>query len=221
MHSMQQPEFGYVEHTPHTMIHPRPQSSSHRLPPLNIPDPFDNQFHQYPSSHYPNAALGYSDATSPSLAYYSSHENQSMDSLRHRGSNIPLNPNSSYPSGHGHSHGSSRQLPPPFPPSSHHAPSINIPSTDWNMPPGARDVYLQNSLRSPGASDPYSNVDYGVPQGQAMAPEPSLKKKRKRADAYQLRVLNDVYARTAFPSTDERNALARQLDMTPRSVQIW
>lgn len=51
--------------------------------------------------------------------------------------------------------------------------------------------------------------------------EPTIKKKRKRADANQLKVLNEVYARTAFPSTEERNALAKQLDMSPRSVQIW
>jgi homeobox protein YOX1/YHP1 len=49
----------------------------------------------------------------------------------------------------------------------------------------------------------------------------TIKKKRKRADANQLKVLNEVYARTAFPSTEERNALAKQLDMSPRSVQIW
>ena len=48
-----------------------------------------------------------------------------------------------------------------------------------------------------------------------------VKKKRKRADAAQLEVLNEVYNRTAFPSTEERAELARKLDMTPRSVQIW
>jgi len=51
--------------------------------------------------------------------------------------------------------------------------------------------------------------------------EPTIKKKRKRADARQLEVLNATYARTAFPSTEERAALAKQLDMSPRSVQIW
>jgi len=51
--------------------------------------------------------------------------------------------------------------------------------------------------------------------------EPSIKKKRKRADARQLEVLNAVYARTAFPSTEERLKLANDLDMPPRSVQIW
>ncbi|KAJ3896731.1 hypothetical protein GG344DRAFT_71693 [Lentinula edodes] len=53
------------------------------------------------------------------------------------------------------------------------------------------------------------------------ANEPMIKKKRKRADAGQLRVLNDTYARTAFPSTEERQALAKLLDMSARSVQIW
>ncbi|PFH53785.1 hypothetical protein AMATHDRAFT_73208 [Amanita thiersii Skay4041] len=51
--------------------------------------------------------------------------------------------------------------------------------------------------------------------------EPTIKKKRKRADANQLRILNETYARTAFPSTEERLALAKLLDMQPRSVQIW
>jgi homeobox protein YOX1/YHP1 len=51
--------------------------------------------------------------------------------------------------------------------------------------------------------------------------EPAMKKKRKRADAAQLWVLNETYVRTAFPSTEERLALAKALDMSPRSVQIW
>ena len=51
--------------------------------------------------------------------------------------------------------------------------------------------------------------------------EPTIKKKRKRADARQLEALNEMYARTAFPSADERQQLARDLDMSARSVQIW
>ncbi|THH31775.1 hypothetical protein EUX98_g2389 [Antrodiella citrinella] len=52
-------------------------------------------------------------------------------------------------------------------------------------------------------------------------PEPMIKKKRKRADAEQLKVLNETYARTAFPSTEERIELAKKLGMSARSVQIW
>ncbi|KIP10875.1 hypothetical protein PHLGIDRAFT_184498 [Phlebiopsis gigantea 11061_1 CR5-6] len=52
-------------------------------------------------------------------------------------------------------------------------------------------------------------------------PEPTIKKKRKRADAEQLKVLNETYNRTAFPSTEERIDLAKKLGMSARSVQIW
>ena len=62
-----------------------------------------------------------------------------------------------------------------------------------------------------------SPVDYEQPEST----EPTIKKKRKRADARQLEVLNATYARTAFPSTEERAALAKELDMSARSVQIW
>ncbi|KAG7098826.1 hypothetical protein E1B28_000730 [Marasmius oreades] len=51
--------------------------------------------------------------------------------------------------------------------------------------------------------------------------EPTIKKKRKRADAQQLKILNETYARTPFPSTEDRLALAKLLDMSARSVQIW
>jgi homeobox protein YOX1/YHP1 len=51
--------------------------------------------------------------------------------------------------------------------------------------------------------------------------EPTVKKKRKRANAAQLKILNETYNRTAFPSTEERIALAKMLDMSARSVQIW
>ena len=50
---------------------------------------------------------------------------------------------------------------------------------------------------------------------------PPVKPKRRRADAAQLRVLNEVYARTAFPSTEERAQLGQRLGMSPRQVQIW
>ena len=63
------------------------------------------------------------------------------------------------------------------------------------------------SGRSPSSDSP---VDF-----------PAVKKKRKRADAAQLKILNEVFDRTAFPTTEERQELAKKLDMTPRSVQIW
>ena len=70
----------------------------------------------------------------------------------------------------------------------------------------------------PYARPVMSPVDYEPP---AELSEPTIKKKRKRADARQLEVLNSTYNRTAFPSTEERTQLAKDLDMSARSVQIW
>ncbi|KAJ1865381.1 hypothetical protein LPJ73_000026 [Coemansia sp. RSA 2703] len=52
-------------------------------------------------------------------------------------------------------------------------------------------------------------------------PSPPIKGKRKRASPQQLEVLNKVFSSTSFPPTDMRNSLARELGMTPRTVQIW
>lgn len=52
-------------------------------------------------------------------------------------------------------------------------------------------------------------------------PFQARKPKRRRADARQLRLLNEVYARTSFPSTEARMELGRHLGMTARQVQIW
>lgn len=41
------------------------------------------------------------------------------------------------------------------------------------------------------------------------APEPTIKKKRKCADARQVEVLNRVYVRTTYPPTEELQQLAR------------
>ena len=63
-----------------------------------------------------------------------------------------------------------------------------------------------------------------VPEGYeppAETTEPAIKKNCKRADARQLEVLSTTYNRTAFPSTEERTQLAKDLDTSARSVQIW
>ncbi len=88
------------------------------------------------------------------------------------------------------------------------------PSLERNMP-SSRGATQLPYARAPPAPSP---VPYDIP---AETSEPTIKKKRKRADARQLEALNRMYARTAFPSTEERLQLARELDMSPRSVQIW
>lgn len=66
---------------------------------------------------------------------------------------------------------------------------------------------------------------YPPPPGESsQAPTPqqsALKPKRKRATSGQLRVLNSVFASTFFPSTELRIALGKELNMSPRTVQIW
>ena len=82
--------------------------------------------------------------------------------------------------------------------------------------PRSKDVHPY--ARSSGTPQ---SMGYGAEPVAATTEEPIIKKKRKRADAAQLKVLNETYQRTAFPSTEERQALATELDMPPRSVQIW
>ncbi|EIM23528.1 hypothetical protein E3Q22_01025 [Wallemia mellicola] len=48
-----------------------------------------------------------------------------------------------------------------------------------------------------------------------------IKAKRKRANAYQLERLQSCYDANPFPSNDERQALATELNMSPNSVRIW
>ncbi|KAF8514252.1 hypothetical protein BU17DRAFT_68492 [Hysterangium stoloniferum] len=128
-----------------------------------------------------------------------------------------------------------------YQPSSHHhhaRPAGYSNSVAVPPPPFGVGEWGSSPSLSPEQSrhdPPYSTSAYGYSQereawGPAELPSPSsdrapdepmVKKKRKRADANQLRVLNATYQRTAFPSTQERESLAKELDMSPRSVQIW
>ncbi|KAK5797299.1 hypothetical protein F5H01DRAFT_359065 [Linnemannia elongata] len=49
----------------------------------------------------------------------------------------------------------------------------------------------------------------------------AFKAERKRVSASQLSVLNASFERSYFPSTEERLQLAKQCQMSPRTVQIW
>lgn len=89
-------------------------------------------------------------------------------------------------------------------------------SVDRNVPTRLSSVHGP----SPYARGPPTMPASGYTPEPAVS-EPAIKKKRKRADAEQLKVLNDTYNRTAFPSTEERIELAKKLGMSARSVQIW
>ncbi|KAJ9055443.1 hypothetical protein DSO57_1003940 [Entomophthora muscae] len=53
------------------------------------------------------------------------------------------------------------------------------------------------------------------------SPQTEVKPKRKRANSLQIKVLEQVFRLTCFPSTHIRTQLGLQLGMTPRTVQIW
>lgn len=61
-------------------------------------------------------------------------------------------------------------------------------------------------------------MPYNVPPE---TPEPTTKKKSKRFNAHQLEVLNRVYASAQYPPPEMHHHLAKLLDMSARSVQIW
>ncbi|KAF8973151.1 hypothetical protein BDZ97DRAFT_1912725 [Flammula alnicola] len=101
-----------------------------------------------------------------------------------------------------------------------------------SLNPQGHALFEDMSRMDPRSTSPYSRGSgsshvspprsYSPPPVSPTSPEePTIKKKRKRADAAQLKVLNETYSRTAFPSTEERIALAKMLDMSARSVQIW
>ncbi|EUC54713.1 homeobox domain protein [Rhizoctonia solani AG-3 Rhs1AP] len=84
--------------------------------------------------------------------------------------------------------------------------------------------YVVPSSRIPRADSTArdSPPGYYNTAGVSYGPEMSeTKPKRRRANAAQLKLLNDTYARTMFPTTEERADIARRINMTPRQVQIW
>ena len=123
-------------------------------------------------------------------------------------------PQQQYTFPHGATAPDPRSLPPPIP-------SMHPYDTASALGHRRNSLVERTSMRPGGhGSTPYPRV----PSVATHAPEPPVepvKKKRKRADAEQLKVLNETYNRTAFPSTEERIELAKKLGMSARSVQIW
>jgi homeobox protein YOX1/YHP1 len=104
-------------------------------------------------------------------------------------------------------------------PSMHHSQQMSV-----GMYPSERGMPTQVEAHGPSPYARGSMTNSALTQEPAPMmdnEQPAIKKKRKRADAAQLKVLNETYARTAFPSTEERAELAKKLDMSARSVQIW
>ncbi|OSD06902.1 homeobox-domain-containing protein [Trametes coccinea BRFM310] len=168
---------------------------SRTLPPLNMPP---SQMHP----HLPMTAPGQVRSPTGGYTSYAPFPQQHQQPNPYGFSGAP----------------DPRQLPPSIP---------TMPQYD--QPSGLtqrRGSLVDRSARpvvGHGAS-PYPRVPSVMPPSPYLPDPPQqepVKKKRKRADAEQLKVLNETYNKTAFPSTEERNELAKKLGMSSRSVQIW
>ncbi|KAJ7647016.1 hypothetical protein FB45DRAFT_734408 [Roridomyces roridus] len=125
--------------------------------------------------------------------------------IRSPTASYPASYASAYPAPHAHGHG--------------HGYPVNDPR------------YVSSLSPQLMANDPRAVSPFGRSHPHASPPTPppipigwdesTATKKRKRADANQLRVPNETYVRIASLSTEECFALVKALDMSPRSVQIW
>lgn len=175
---------------------------SRTLPPLNV-SPM--QAHTSASNH----ALAHSNIRSPTSGYPAGYTPYLQNTQ---------NTNSSYPYAPAPD---PRSLPPSLPQMGFDSAEVQLPrrssmSVDRTVPGRLSSVHGPSPYARGPPTMPASGYAPEVPVS-----EPMIKKKRKRADAEQLKVLNDTYNRTAFPSTEERIELAKKLGMSARSVQIW
>lgn len=174
-----------------------------RPPPLNVPDGGAWQGALYPSHTDMQIPPASSDLRSPNSVYSPTTGFPQYQS--------PTSP--AYPAGHSPSRGAVPTV--PAAQTYQQSMAMSHASLERNIP--TRSAPQLPYARAIGPPVP-SPVPFDIP---AENPEPTIKKKRKRADARQLEALNRMYARTAFPSTEERLQLAKDLDMSARSVQIW
>ena len=106
----------------------------------------------------------------------------------------------------------------PAAPDPHQLPPPIAAMSPYNVSSGLG--HRRGPLRPGGhGASPYPHVPSVVPHVSEVPVEPVMK--RKCTDAEQLKVLNETYNHTAFPSTEERIELAKKLGMSARSVQIW
>ena len=192
------------------------QDTLRRAPPITIPqqpreDPWAND---YLNSSYP-ANFGLNAVGPEATSIHSPTYATGYDAPYHSATHA-----NAYPSFHptiDTRHHAHPPHPMGFPPDLHQPSHRNSHHTDWGT---CQRTDSHSHLVSPYARPPREPTNPS-PQEPSPVEYPTVKKKRKRADAAQLKVLNEVYARTAFPTTEERQELAQRLDMSARSVQIW
>ena len=175
-------------------------------PPLGVPDGGRRQgqshYSSYTDSQIPPVS---SDMGSPHSVYPPTPGFPRYQSLT----------SPTYPAGHSPSRGA--------------VPTVAAAQTQYQQSMVMSHASLKRSMSgSRGATQlPYARATPAPPVPHDIptkTPEPTIKKRknRKRADARRSEATNKrIYARTAFPSTEERLQLAKDLDMSARSAQIW
>ncbi|KAI5123666.1 hypothetical protein M0805_001695 [Coniferiporia weirii] len=194
---------------------PTSQETMRRAPPINISPPIreDPWAGDHISGSYPaNFSLSAAVPESGNFHVPSSSYPMNYDAPYHSTTHP-----SSYPSFHPSTIDTRHHPHPPHPmhfsPEAHQNPHRGSPN-EWSA------QRTETHLVSPYARNSREGMNHS-PQEPSPVDFPAVKKKRKRADAAQLKTLNEVYARTAFPTTEERMELAKKLEMSARSVQIW
>ncbi|THH07499.1 hypothetical protein EW145_g3337 [Phellinidium pouzarii] len=207
-----------TSHSPYPMRQspgiPPNQETLRRPPPINIAQPTrdDPWGGDHMSGSYPaNFALSAAVPDTGNFHVPSSSYPMNYDPPYHSNAHP-----SSYPSFHPSAIDTRHHT---HPPHSMHF-SAEAHQSQHRASPNEWAQRTETHLVSPYARTPRESLNHS-PQEPSPVDYPSVKKKRKRADAAQLKVLNEVYARTAFPTTEERMELAKKLDMSARSVQIW
>lgn len=211
-----------TRHQPQSSAYPMRQTPAmpthhdtlRRAPPITIPQqPRDDPWAaDYINSAYPGN-FGLTAVGPESTGIHSPNYATSYDAPFHSTAH-----SNAYPSPHptiDTRHHSHAPHPMHFQADLHQPSHRNSHHTEWGT-----SQRTDSHLVSPYARPP-REASNPSPQEPSPVEYPSVKKKRKRADAAQLKVLNEVYARTAFPTTEERQELAQRLDMSARSVQIW
>ncbi|TCD71244.1 hypothetical protein EIP91_011722 [Steccherinum ochraceum] len=198
---------------------------SHQSTTLASDPRYPTQYHSYPSRTPPSIPGDPQDPHLSSSHLYSGipHSQQAMTPASHLRSPSTAGYPTSFASNQQQLHAAAygypqapdpRNLPPPVS-------SMPYDTTGAPIPRRTSMSVDRTSRLSVHAPSPYARQPPQMSSTYNPEPEPMIKKKRKRADAEQLKVLNETYARTAFPSTEERIELAKKLGMSARSVQIW
>ncbi|KZT26728.1 homeobox-domain-containing protein [Neolentinus lepideus HHB14362 ss-1] len=201
-----------------------------RLPPIIVP-PQNSREERWAAPPYNSMSNHHSSHTG---GHYQGHptphsSSHTATNLRSSTATYPDPYGSHYstyqPPSYGHAEAPDpRQLPGAVPPVN---PSSRMSMAAPRISSGVRGATIRPDMHGYTPYPPQARASVPPPAPNYMAEpdtpitEATIKKKRKRADAAQLKVLNEVYQRTAFPSTEERQELAKKLDMSARSVQIW